>query len=87
MKPSQEILQQALESFKQRVEDMRYVSYDGTLLWKIEIYPPSKNWKFKEFKEFNVWSSHMNILCVSLRSTLSWVVSNSISNPLIVEFP
>ena len=35
IKPNQEILQQDVASLKQRVEDMQYVSYDGTLIWKI----------------------------------------------------
>lgn len=35
IKPNQEILQQDVASLKQRVEDMQYVSFDGTLIWKI----------------------------------------------------
>lgn len=35
VKPNQEILQQDVASLKQRVDDMQYVSYDGTLIWKI----------------------------------------------------
>jgi FtsZ-binding cell division protein ZapB len=35
IKPNQEILQQDVASLKQRVDDMQYVSYDGTLTWKI----------------------------------------------------
>jgi TNF receptor-associated factor 2 len=35
IKPNQEILQQDVASLKQRVDDMQYVSYDGTLIWKI----------------------------------------------------
>ena len=37
--------------------------------------------------EFSVWSTHLGVLCVSLRSTHSWVVSNSVSSSLMVEFP
>ncbi|CAF4286818.1 unnamed protein product, partial [Rotaria sordida] len=32
---NQEILQQDVASLKQKVDDMQYVSYDGTLIWKI----------------------------------------------------
>jgi chromosome segregation ATPase len=35
IKPNQEILQQDVASLKQRVDDMQYVSYDGTSIWKI----------------------------------------------------
>ena len=35
IKPNQEILQQDVASLKQKVVDMQYVSYDGTLIWKI----------------------------------------------------
>ncbi len=35
IKPNQEILQQDVASLKQKVDDMQYVSYDGTLIWKI----------------------------------------------------
>jgi len=35
IKPNQEILQQDVASLKQTVDDMQYVSYDGTLIWKI----------------------------------------------------
>ena len=35
IKPNQEILQQDVASLKQIVDDMQYVSYDGTLIWKI----------------------------------------------------
>lgn len=35
VKPNQEILQQDVASLKQKVDDMHYVSYDGTLVWKI----------------------------------------------------
>jgi FtsZ-binding cell division protein ZapB len=35
VKPNQEILQQDVASLKQKVDDMHYVSYDGTLIWKI----------------------------------------------------
>ncbi|CAF4887169.1 unnamed protein product, partial [Rotaria sp. Silwood1] len=35
VKPNQEILQQDVASLKQKVDDMQYVSYDGTLIWKI----------------------------------------------------
>ncbi|CAF5059091.1 unnamed protein product, partial [Rotaria sp. Silwood1] len=35
VKRNQEILQQDLASLKQKVDDMQYVSYDGTLIWKI----------------------------------------------------
>jgi len=35
IRPNQEILQQDVASLKQRVDDMQYVSYDGTLIWKI----------------------------------------------------
>ena len=37
--------------------------------------------------EFSVWSYHVDILWVSLRSLLSGVVSNSVASTLIVEFP
>ncbi|CAF1141611.1 unnamed protein product [Rotaria sp. Silwood1] len=35
LKPNQDILHQDLVSYKQEINDMQYVSYDGTLLWKI----------------------------------------------------
>ncbi|CAF1159666.1 unnamed protein product [Rotaria sordida] len=35
IKPNQEILHQDVASLKQKVEDMQYISYDGTLIWKI----------------------------------------------------
>ncbi|CAF3433187.1 unnamed protein product [Rotaria sp. Silwood1] len=35
VKPNQEKLQQDVVSLKQKVDDMQYVSYDGTLIWKI----------------------------------------------------
>jgi chromosome segregation ATPase len=38
LKPNQELLQQDIASLKQRVEDMQYVSYDGTLIWKITSF-------------------------------------------------
>jgi len=38
VKPNQEILQQDVASLKQRIEDMQYVSYDGTLIWKITSF-------------------------------------------------
>ena len=34
-KPNQEILHQDIESLKQKVNDLQYVSYDGTFVWKI----------------------------------------------------
>ena len=38
IKPNQEILQQDVGSLKQKVDDMQYVSYDGTLIWKITSF-------------------------------------------------
>ncbi|CAF3038766.1 unnamed protein product, partial [Rotaria sp. Silwood2] len=35
MKSKQEILTQDLASLTQKVEDMQYISYDGTIVWKI----------------------------------------------------
>ncbi|CAF4856819.1 unnamed protein product [Rotaria sp. Silwood1] len=35
IKPNQEILHQDVASLKQKVEHMKYVSYDGTFIWKI----------------------------------------------------
>ncbi|CAF3128137.1 unnamed protein product [Rotaria sp. Silwood2] len=35
VKPNQEILQQDAASLKQKIDDMQYVSYNGTLIWKI----------------------------------------------------
>ena len=35
IKPNQEILQQDVASLSQKIGDMQYVSYDGTLIWKI----------------------------------------------------
>ena len=35
VKQNQEILEQELTSMKQSIDDMGYVSYDGTLVWKI----------------------------------------------------
>jgi FtsZ-binding cell division protein ZapB len=38
IRPNQEILQQDVASLKQTVDDMQYVSYDGTLIWKITSF-------------------------------------------------
>ena len=35
VKQNQEILQQDIASLKQKIDDMQYVSYDGTLIWRI----------------------------------------------------
>ncbi|CAF1059374.1 unnamed protein product [Rotaria sp. Silwood1] len=35
IKPNQEILYQEVTSLKQKFDDMQFISYDGTLLWKI----------------------------------------------------
>ncbi len=35
LKPSQEILSQDVASIKQKIEDLQFVSYDGTYTWKI----------------------------------------------------
>ncbi|CAF1139350.1 unnamed protein product [Rotaria sp. Silwood1] len=35
VKPNQEILQQDIASLKQKIDDIQYVSYDGTFIWKI----------------------------------------------------
>lgn len=37
-KPNQEILKQDVESLKEKVNDMQYVSYDGVLIWKISHF-------------------------------------------------
>ncbi len=37
-KPDHEVLQQDVASLKQTVDDMQYVSYDGTLIWKITSF-------------------------------------------------
>src|SRR5262249_47871534 len=38
LKPNQETLQQDVASLKQKVEDLQFVSYDGTLTWKISNF-------------------------------------------------
>ncbi len=38
VKANQEILNQDVASLKQKVEDMQYVSYDGTIIWKISTF-------------------------------------------------
>ena len=38
MKLNQEILHQDVASLKQKVDDLQYVSYDGTLIWKIPSF-------------------------------------------------
>ena len=38
IKPNQEILHQDVASLKQKVDDLQYVSYDGTLVWKITSF-------------------------------------------------
>jgi FtsZ-binding cell division protein ZapB len=38
IRPNQESLQQDVASLKQTVDDMQYVSYDGTLIWKITSF-------------------------------------------------
>ncbi|CAF1129396.1 unnamed protein product [Rotaria sordida] len=35
LKPNQDVLNQDVASLKQKFDDMQFVSYDGTLLWKI----------------------------------------------------
>ncbi|CAF3814798.1 unnamed protein product, partial [Rotaria sordida] len=35
VKPNQEILQQDIASLKEKIDDIQYVSYDGTFIWKI----------------------------------------------------
>ncbi|CAF3665215.1 unnamed protein product [Rotaria sp. Silwood1] len=35
LKPNQDVLNQDVTSLKQKLDDMQFVSYDGTLLWKI----------------------------------------------------
>jgi hypothetical protein len=35
IKPNQDILNQDIASVKQKVEDMQFVSYDGSFIWKI----------------------------------------------------
>jgi FtsZ-binding cell division protein ZapB len=38
LKPSQEILHQDVSSLKQKVEDLQFISYDGSLTWKISSF-------------------------------------------------
>ncbi len=38
LKPSQEILSQDVASLKQKIEDLQFVSYDGTYTWKISNF-------------------------------------------------
>lgn len=38
IKPNQEIMQQEVASLKQTIDDLQYVSYDGTLMWKISSF-------------------------------------------------
>lgn len=38
LKPSQEILHQDVSSLKQKVEDLQFISYDGSLTWKISNF-------------------------------------------------
>ncbi|CAF1384427.1 unnamed protein product [Adineta ricciae] len=48
IKPNQEILQQEVASLKQKVDDAQYVSYDGTLIWKItSVKKKMRNAEFK----------------------------------------
>ena len=35
LRPNQEILAQDVASIKQKIEDLQFVSYDGTYIWKI----------------------------------------------------
>jgi hypothetical protein len=35
LRPNQEILSQDVASIKQKIEDLQFVSYDGTYIWKI----------------------------------------------------
>ena len=50
IKPNQEILQQEVASLKQKVDDAQYVSYDGTLIWKITSFQEKMS-KFVENDE------------------------------------
>ena len=66
LKPNQEILQQDVSSLKQKVEDMQFVSYDGTLIWKIANFKEKMSkididLQFRSYKEYD---------CQSLTSTL-----------------
>jgi len=38
LKPNQEILHQDVASLKQKVEDLQFISYDGSLTWKISNF-------------------------------------------------
>jgi TNF receptor-associated factor 2/TNF receptor-associated factor 3 len=38
LKPNQEILHQDISSLKQKVEDLQFISYDGSLTWKISNF-------------------------------------------------
>jgi hypothetical protein len=38
LKPNQEILQQDAVSLKQKIEDLKFVSYEGTIIWKISNF-------------------------------------------------
>jgi chromosome segregation ATPase len=45
---NQDILEQEIASLKQKIDDLQYVSYDGTLIWKIVSF----NEKMSEFDCF-----------------------------------
>lgn len=58
LKPNQEILQQDVASLKQRVDDMQYVSYDGTLIWKIINFR-------EKMSEFSFKSPHDDLVLLT----------------------
>jgi len=58
IKINQEILQQEVASLKQTVDDMIYVSYDGTLLWRVtNVHEKMSKYKSKKlsnlYRQFN----------------------------------
>ena len=63
IKPNQEILHQDVASLKQKVDDLQYVSYDGTLIWRItsfhekmsEFQPPPPSWLPKLSIPILIW--------------------------------
>lgn len=54
VKPNQEILHQDILSLKQKLEDAQFISYDGTLVWKI----PNFAEKMRKFL-MNKWFSFL----------------------------
>jgi len=65
VKPNQEILNQDVASLKQRVEDMQYVSYDGTIIWKISSFKEKLS-EVSAIHLFRLYKIHSSLSSINL---------------------